>query len=209
MSEIAKSRLSTIDAIEQRRSVKHYDPSFRMTDKEIEHLASLAALTPTAYNIQHYRFVAVTDKAEKEALKKAAYGQEQVTECSVVFVVTADLKAWDKNPRRYWRLAPEAVQEGVASAIKGFYEGREHIQRDEAMLSAGMAAQTLMLAAKSMGYESCPMRGFDFDEVARIIHLPGDHAIAMMIAVGKGAEPAHPRTGPLPLSEVLFKGRFA
>lgn len=209
MSEIARTRLSTIDAIEQRRSVKHFDASFRMTDKEIEHLVSLAALTPTAYNIQHYRFVAVTDKETKEALQKAAYGQQQVTESSVVFIVATDIKAWDKNPRRYWRLTPESVQEGVASAIKGFYEGREGIQRDEAMLSAGMAAQTLMLAAKSIGYDSCPMRGFDFDAVARIVNLPSDHAIAMMVVVGKGSEPPHPRTGPLPLNEVLIKGKFA
>ena len=208
MSEIARARMSTLDAIEQRRSVKHYDPAFTMTDKEIETLVSLAGKAPTAYNIQHFRFVAVTDKAEKKALRKAAYGQAQVEECSVLFVLAADTKAWARDPKRYWRLTPESVQNGVEEAIKGFYEGNEQAQRDEALLSAGMAAQTLMLAAKSLGYDTCPMRGFDFGEVAKIVNLPKDYVIAMMIAVGKAAEPAHPRTGPLALNEYFFRGRF-
>jgi nitroreductase len=208
MSEIARTRLSTIDAIEQRRAVKHYDASYKMTDDEIKNLVSLAAKTPSAFNIQHYRFVAVTDAQQKAALQVAAFGQEQVTQCSVLFVILADLKAWAHNPERYWRFAPAAVQTGVANAIKGFYEGREQVQRDEALLSAGMASQTLMLAAKSLGYDSCPMRGMDFDAVAKIINLPQDHVIAMMIAVGKGAEPAHPRTGPLELDELMVRDKF-
>lgn len=208
MSEIARSRLSTIDAIEQRRAVKHYDPSYKMTDAEIENLVTITGKTPSSFNIQHYRFVAVTDAAEKAALQAAAYGQEQVTQCSVVFVIVSDMKAWEHNPERYWRNAPANVQTEVVNAIKGFYSGREQAQRDEAILSAGMASQTLMLAAKSMGYDSCPMRGFDFNAVAKIINLPKDHVIAMMIAVGKGAEPAHPRTGPLSLGELMVRGKF-
>ena len=51
-------------------------------------------------------------------------------------------------------------------AIDQYYRGKDQVQRDEAMRSCGIAAQTLMLAAKSMGYDSCPMDGFDFDEVA-------------------------------------------
>jgi hypothetical protein len=42
-----------------------------------------------------------------------------------------------------------------------FHEGREELQRDEAQRSIGMAMQTIMLAAKAMGYDSCPMIGFD------------------------------------------------
>jgi len=200
--------LSTIEAIQQRRSIKHYDSSWKMAKSEIDELVSLAALAPTAFNIQHYRFVVVTDPAEKAALGEAAFGQPQVAECSALFVICADIKAWDKNPQRYWRNSPKEVQDGIADAIKGYYEGRESIQRDDAELSAGMAAQTLMLAAKSLGYDSCPMRGFDFDKVAKIVNLPPDHLIAMMVAVGKAAEPAHPRSGPLPLSEVMLNGKF-
>jgi len=67
---------------------------------------------------------------------------------------------------------------------------------------------TLMLMAKEMGYDSCPMDGFDFDKVARLIDLPHDHIIVMMITVGKKIQDARPRAGQLALSEVLFTDSF-
>ena len=76
------------------------------------------------------------------------------------------------------------------------------------MRSCGIAAQTLMLAAKEMGYDSCPMDGFDFDAVGKLINLPDDHAIAMFVAVGKALQPAYPRSGPLAVAEVVVQDRF-
>jgi nitroreductase len=208
MSEITKIQLSALDAIEARRAIKHYDSTFKLGKAEIENLATLASKAPTSFNIQHYRFVAVTDPVLKAELQKAAYDQPQVGECSVLFIVAADLKAWARDPARYWYNTPKEVQEGVAGAIRGFYEDNEVAQRDDAMLSAGMAAQTLMLSAKALGLDSCPMRGFDFAKVAKLVNLPKDHVLAMMVAVGKAAEPAHPRPGPLPLSELLHMDTF-
>ena len=53
------------------------------------------------------------------------------------------------------------------------------------------------------------MVGFDFDAVAKLIHLPKDHVIALMVAVGKAVEPARPRGGQLALDEVVLTDRFA
>jgi nitroreductase len=65
-----------------------------------------------------------------------------------------------------------------------------------------------VLAAKTMGYDSCPMDGFDFDAVGKLINLPPDHAIAMFVAIGKALSPAHPRGGQLALSEVIILNQF-
>lgn len=76
------------------------------------------------------------------------------------------------------------------------------------MRSCGIAAQPLMLAAKAMGYDSCPMDGFDFGAVAQLINLPHDHVIAMFVVIGKGAKEAWPRPGQLPLNDVLIRNTF-
>jgi nitroreductase len=76
------------------------------------------------------------------------------------------------------------------------------------MRSAGIAAQTIMLAAKSMGYDTCPMDGFDFDAVAKLINLPDDHAVAMFVVVGKAVEPPKPRPALLPMDEVVITDHF-
>ncbi len=200
--------MDTFEAITQRRAIKQYDPEHRMPEAEIEQLLSLAMLAPTAFNIQNWRFVVVREPELRRQIRAVAWDQAQVTDASLFIVLCADLQAWNKNTERYWRDAPEAVRNFVVPAIDSYYRGKEQVQRDEAMRSCGMAAQTLMLAAKSMGYDSCPMDGFDFAAVAQLINLPADHVIAMFVAIGKGTGVPWPRGGKLPLSEVVINNRF-
>lgn len=203
------TEMTVSEAINARRAVKAFDPSHRMTEAETGRLLSLVTLAPTAFNIQNWRFVLVRDPALRKQIRAVAWDQSQVTDASLLIVVCADLRAWEKGPARYWHHAPKPVQDFLVPAIHGYYAGREQVQRDEAMRSSGIAAMTLMLAAKGMGYDSCPMDGFDFDAVGKLINLPKDHAIAMFVAVGKGLQEPWPRGKKLPLSEVVIENRFA
>ena len=200
--------MNTIEAIQARRSVKHYDPDHEMTDDEVQQLLGLAMLAPTAFNIQNWRFVTVQDKELLGQIRAAAWDQAQVTDSSLLVVLCADLKSWEREPRRYWRDAPEEVADFLVPAIDGYYRDKPQVMQDEGMRSCGMAAQTIMLAAKSMGYDSCPMDGFDFDKVGELINLPDDHSIAMFVAVGKGTKEPWPRPGQLDYNEVVIKDRF-
>lgn len=201
--------MDTFQAIEQRRSVRSYDPEHVMGQDEIEKLLSLAMLSPTAFNIQHWRFVVVEDEELKQQIREVSWNQAHVTDSSLLVVLCADKKAWAKDPNRYWKDATPEVRDFLVPAIQQYYEGRETEERDECMRSCGIAAQTLMLAAKALGYDSCPMDGFDFDAVAKLINLPDDHLIAMFVVVGKALQPALVRGGQLPHYEVVIKDRFA
>jgi len=200
--------METLEAIKQRRAVKHYDPEHEMTQDEIDQLMSLAKLAPTAYNQQNYRFVLVRDPGLRQQIREAAWDQAQVTDASLLIVICADMKAWEKEPARYWANAPKDIQDYMQSVIEQYYRDREQVQRDEAMRSAGIAAQTIMLAAKSMGYDTCPMDGFDFDAVGKLINLPEDHTIAMFVVVGKAAQPARARPTQLAMDEIVITDRF-
>lgn len=199
----------TIDTIHARRAVKHYDPEHRLTEEETNTLLEAAIQAPTAFNIQNWRFVVVDDPELRQRIREVAWDQAQVTDASLLVILTADLKAWEKNPGRYWENAPEEVRGFLVPAIGQYYSGREDVQRDEAMRSCGLAGQTLMLAAKSMGYDSCPMDGFDFEAVGKLIGLPEDHIISFMVAIGKGTKEPWPKPGQLRLDEVVVKNRFA
>jgi len=200
--------MQTIEAIKQRRAVKLYDADYVMPKQDVEQLLSLAKLSPTAYNQQNYRFVLVEDAALRQHIRVAAGDQPQVTDASLLIILCADTRAWQKSPARYWANAPGEVQDYMVSMMNQYYRGKERVQRDEAMRSAGIVAQTIMLAAKSMGYDSCPMDGFDFDAVGKLINLPEDHVIAMFVVVGKAAQPAKPRPTQLDMEELLTINRF-
>jgi nitroreductase len=200
--------MNVSQAIIERRSVKAYNPQHKMTEQEIAKLMSLAMLSPTAFNIQNWRFVVVTDPALRKEIRKVSWDQAQVEEASLLIVLTADLKAWAKQPERYWINAAKPVQDYLIPAIGQYYEGHEQVQRDEAMRSCGMAAMNIMLTAKEMGYDTCPMDGFDFDAVATLLNLPADHTPAMFVVVGKALKAALPRGGQLTMDEVVIYNKF-
>ena len=87
--------MHVVDAIETRRSIKYYDTTHKMTPVEIEQLLQLAMLSPTAFNIQHWRFVVVSDAVLRQQIRAVSWNQAQVEEASLLIVLTADLKAWE------------------------------------------------------------------------------------------------------------------
>lgn len=200
--------MNTLEAIRSRRAVKHYDPDFVMPEADEKELMDLMRQAPTSFNLQNWRIVSVKDKALKEQVREAAWDQAQVTEASLTLILCADVKAWDKDPARYWSEAPQQAQDILVPMIKPFYEGKDWQQRDEAMRSVGIAAQTLMLAAKAMGYESCPMIGFDSEKVAELINLPDDHVVGMMLTIGKGIKAAWPKPSYISDDEVFKTNTF-
>lgn len=200
--------MNTLETIQARRSVKHYDPDHQMSEEEVKQLLGLAMLSPTAFNIQNWRYVTVRDPELRKQIREVSWDQAQVTDASLLVVLCADLKAWEKEPARYWRDAPQEVADILVPAIDGYYRDKPGVMRDEAMRSCGIAATTIMLAAKAMGYDSCPMDGFDFEKVGELINLPEDHCIAMFVVVGKGTKEAWDRPGQLAYDEVVIEDRF-
>lgn len=200
--------MDTFDSIVNRRAVKSYDAQFIIPEQDEKKLFEMVRHAPTSFNLQNWRFVVVKDKNLRADLRKAAWDQAQVTEASLLIILCADLKSWDKNPERYWDQAPQQIRDILVPMIKPFYQGREQLQRDEAMRSIGIAAQTLMLSVKAMNYDSCPMIGYDADAVGKLIQLPENHVVGMMLTIGKAAKPAHPKGGFIPQSEVLLTDRF-
>ena len=200
--------MNTLEAIEARRSVKHYDPDHVMPEEDLARLIELTKLAPSSFNMQNYRLVVVRDPELRQQLRAVAWDQAQVTDASVLFIMCADLSAHAADPAKYWSHAPQEVQDILGPMIMPFYDGKTELIRDEAMRSTALAGMTLMLAAKDMGYDSCPMVGFDPVEVAKLIQLPEDHALSFMISVGKETKPAWPRGDRLPDSEVVIHDRF-
>jgi nitroreductase len=201
--------MNTIDAIYQRRAIKHYDPNHMLTQEEETKLFETTIQAPTSFNIQHWRFIILRDPQLRSKIRtEFGNDQAQMTDASLLVLFTADTKAWQKEPARYWKNAPEEVADLLVNWMEPFHEGREWLQRDEAQRSIGMAMQTMMLTAKDMGYDSCPMIGFDIEKVAELINLPADHVMGPMVAIGKGTKAPWPKPGQVPLSELISENSF-
>jgi nitroreductase len=195
------------DAIKNRRSVSVFDPGHQVSEAEVRELVEAANLSPSSFNIQHWRFVWLRDEALLDQARQATWFQPQVTDAALVLVVCMDLKAWRKSPERYWRNAPEKVAQSMIDNMRKIYADNPRLERDEALRSASMASMAIMLKAQGMGYDSCAM-ACDTKKMAELINLPDDHDICMVLAIGKRLEEPYPRPGLLTVEEVLVENSF-
>eukprot|EP01037_Dinobryon_pediforme_P017848 gene17847-18077_t len=194
--------------IKARTSANNFDTANVISHEEINELVSLAQETPTSFNMQNYRIIAVTGKEAKSRLKAVAYNQPKVGDAAVTFVVVGKLRGHEDLARLVKPLLDagaidQAAFDGWVGMCTGMYAGNEQLQRDEAIRSASLVSMTLMLAAQAKGYVSGAMIGFDPAGVSKELGLTDLEIPVMLIAVGKPAAGNWPRKPRRVLSEVL------
>ena len=181
--------MDTIELIKQRISTNKFDTSRTLSEAEVKELVSYATEAPSAYNIQNWRFVAVTNPEDKARLKSVAYNQQKVADAAVTFIVLGDLRGYEKLPQILklmvdGGLMDQAMADGWAKSAASSYGADEQFARDEAIRSASFAAMTLMIAAQAKGLATGPMIGFDPAGVKREFNISDRYVPVMLLTVG-------------------------
>jgi nitroreductase len=198
----------TLQLIKERISANKFDATRPLTEDEIRELVSYATESPSAYNIQNWRFVALTDPEAKEKLKGLSYNQQKVVDAAVTFIVLGDLRGYEKLPEIMRRsveagILPQQLADGWTKGATGAYSSSEQFARDEAVRSAAFAAMTLMIAAQAKGLVSGPMIGFDPEGVKKAFNISDRYVPVMLLTVGHPAPGNFPRKPRLTADEVL------
>jgi nitroreductase len=198
----------TLKLLKERISTNLYDKSRPLSEAEIRELVSYAIESPSSYNIQHWRFVAVTKPEDKKRLKAVAYNQQKVEDAAVTFIVLGDLRGYEKIAEILGRsveagILDQKVANAWADSATKAYSNNEQFARDEAVRSASMAAMTLMIAAQAKGLSSGPMIGFDPEGVKREFKIPDRYVPVMLLTVGYPAPGNKARKPRLDVDEVL------
>jgi nitroreductase len=199
--------MNVTDALDVRRSIKQFDPTHEVDDALLAKLLAPVLHTPTSFNLQHWRFIAVRDRELKRQLAAASYHQKQVADCSVVVMILGKLTAHE-DAVRVWTGAPERVQASMVRQVASLYPPDATLQRDEAVRSGGLAAMALMLTAVEHGLGTCPLIGFEDAKVRVLLGVPDDHLCVLMLCVGRPAAPPFPRIGRFALSDVVRLEQF-
>jgi nitroreductase len=197
-----------LKVLNERTSAEHFSSAMPISVQEIKELVSEACQAPSSFNIQHWRFIAVTDERIRERLKGTTIepNQERVARAPLIFLILGDLNGHKKLEG----ILDETVRAGLLreevadiwSKMAAMYGSDHRLARDEAIRSASLAAMTLMLAAGNRGYVSCPI-GFNPAQVMEILSISDRYVPVMMLALGPPASGNYARRPRLPVDQVL------
>ncbi|MBL0940307.1 MAG: nitroreductase family protein [Gemmatimonadaceae bacterium] len=182
-------RLSAAEAALARHSVRVYRDE-PVTDDEIRTLISLTGRAPSAFNLQPWRFVVVRDQTTKNQLMAAAHGQKQVGQAPVVIAMYADME--DTMAHLDEVVHPDLDADKKASTIamlnRNFGGMTPEARAAWANNQSNIALGYLLLIAKSEGFDTSPMLGFQADLVKQTLGIPAHATMTAMVALGRGAD---------------------
>ena len=206
--------LSVPTAIEQRRSVRHFNPD-PIADDVLQHLIELSVMAPTSWNLQPVRMIVVRDDERRAELAEACYYQPQVKEAPVSFVFAIEIGSWRANMDAVIEIATDAgawtpeYVENYRKFATGSQESLGDRLREFDTKDALIVATHLALAAESLGLGSCFMNGYDEAKVKAVIGAAerDDIGVSLVMPIGspsqRGGNP-----GRLPLSQTVFAETF-
>lgn len=160
--------LSLAEGLRGRRSVRRFVE--RPVEKDVlEGIVELAAFAPSWKNNQTTSYVAVTGEKKAQIAREATgeWNRRHIDSAPVLMVLTIrhGITGFEKD--------------GTPSTGKG---------SDWEVFDAGIAAQTFCLAAYGAGLGTVIMGIFEEEKVARILELPEEERVGVLIALGYPAE---------------------
>ena len=169
-----------LDALNWRYATKSFDPARKIPADTIAALEQSLVLTPSSYGLQPWKFLVITDKAIREQLVPHSWGQRQVADCShfVVFAIQssfteADVDRHLANTARIRGLNIDSLKPLREMIVADVVQGpRGKVYQEWAKKQTYIALGQLMLAAATLGVDTCPMEGFAPHKYDEILGLP-------------------------------------
>ncbi|HEM5172037.1 TPA: nitroreductase family protein [Streptococcus suis] len=180
-----------------RKSIKVYDETVTIDHEEMLEMLNKAITAPSSVNLQPWRFVVVESAAAKAKLRPMVrFNTKQVDTASAVILIFADVQPQEHTEAIYDRAVvegkmPQEVRDYQVPVIKSMYDALSPAtMREVVKMDASLAAMQLMLVARSHGYDTNPMSGFDPEEMVATFDLDPDRYIpVLMVSIGKAKEP--------------------
>ena len=194
MTESIPMRPTLLHAIQQRYACRQFVAGRPVSPDEVALLLEAGRLAPSAFGLEPWRFI-VVDAAQQRAVAHACFDQPAVTSAAALIAIVALVALLDPDSD-YVRARFEAEARGGDMAP--IYEAyRAHCRAESSAAWArgqcNFAAAHMLLQAKNMGLDSCPIGGFDPDALTTALALPQGEIPALLIALGHCSHPAPER----------------
>jgi nitroreductase len=142
--------------------------------------------------MEPWRLLVIRNEKLRKALKSSCWNQNQITEASelVIFTTDNDIVRSDSPYIRKMFERRGMPSEMVDAYVEKYGEFIKPLEEDEILLENWTAKQCYIAMANAMTYaatleiDSCPIEGFDKEEVEAILDLEYGHSVAVICAFG-------------------------
>ncbi|PTU85255.1 nitroreductase family protein [Staphylococcus pasteuri] len=197
------------DVLKGRRSVKVFDTEHKISHEEMDDIIQKATKAPSSVNMQPWRLIVVdSDEGKEKILPSFGKNSRQVNTSSAMIIIFGDLKNYEKAEQIYGDAVSknhmtEEIKDKMLSWVLPHYKGLSRKgMKDIVNIDSSLMAMQLMLVAKSHGYDTNAIGGFDKANIANVLGIDSDRFVPVVaIAIGKGAQEAHESVR-LPLDDV-------
>ncbi|WP_246586679.1 nitroreductase family protein [Cytobacillus gottheilii] len=185
-----------LEIMQDRRSIRTYDENVKISKEEMSEILAAATKAPSSVNLQPWRFVVIESPEAKAKLAPLAkFNQQQVKTSSAVIAVFADLNNLDYLEEIYGKavelgLMPQDVKDKQVPSIRGLLSGiSPQANKETILIDSGLVSMGIMLTAKAFGYDTCPIGGYEKDQIAEAFDLDKDRYVpVMLLSIGKAAD---------------------
>ena len=212
------TKQQVLDAFHFRCATRYYDPERKISKEDFDYILELGRLLPSSVGSEPWQFLVVQNPELRQALKPVSWGMAtQLDDASHVVVILANKHMrYDSEDFRA-NLARRGLTEEQMQANMATYQRfqTEHINVlendrtlfDWASKQTYIALANMMTGAALIGIDSCPIEGFNYAEVNRILAQTGaydaeKYAVSVAVTFGYRAKDIRPKYRK-PLNEIV------
>ena len=174
--------------VQDRYATKLFDGN-KIPEEKVNKLLELIRHAASSFNIQPWKIIVIKDQKLKEKLQPATWNQQQIPTCSHLLVFCADTDVAGNIDRLEKLMIENGANKesikGYIDMMRGFEKGLSNEQRlSWAQRQTFLALGNALNGAKSLGFDSCPMEGFNPAEYSKILNLPKNIVPTALCPVG-------------------------
>ena len=166
-------------AMDFRHACKIFDENKKISDTEMHYILEAGHKSPSSFGMEGWKFLVITNEALKAKLRPFCWDQVQVTSCSHLVIILASIdsvKVESGEVEKRFRRR-EMPQENLDFYMDLYAKHLEKtLSTDEDIYhwtskQSYIALGNMMTAAAFIGIDSCPIEGFEKENVEDVLQL--------------------------------------
>lgn len=180
------------EIVQKRYATKLFNGK-KIPESKVKKLLEMIRYAPSSFNIQPWAIKIITDRALKEKLAPASWNQPQITSCSHLLVFCANTNIAGNIDKLEKAMVNAGSKPDDIKQHIGMTRNFEKNLNDEqklawAQLQTYLALGNALNGAKSLGFDSCPMEGFNPKEYSKILNLPSNIVPTALCPIGYASD---------------------